>query len=847
MTQRWLYLRIFHEQGPATDEIIVEFVGPVAHTLLADGSIDRFFFLRYFEDGHHLRLRLRLSEGGELEPLRTRLVSRALELACVSRVESADYAPELAKHGGAAGLELAERQFFESSRLALAWIEASRAEPDRRALFMASAATSLLDHAGLERREHGQFWRRYGGHWVDVLERASGAIEDAPPPQAAQVERVRARLDAPHAGLLDPAPAPAQRWLAAVAEDAPALRELADRGQLTVPWEVVLSNLIHTFANRLGLGLSGEVTLAKIAAITSALPPRSWHPPAVDSDDPRALWATICGGLDRAAFTAVAIEGDPEALLHRWRRDFEALGGHWLEGPRGEDRAEDEDRGQPPGSAGPTPQRPFPLWRRLAQGQGDGGERALDHHLAQARAPWSDPDCPMLPDPFGVHCAIGDLLLPPDPPRPTLAVLRDVALCGPDCLEALSTIVRRGVGGPCVLVIVADARTESLEDSHRTRWSRLMRNLRAQAGLHRLVLAPGPTPARCPETGPPSSPSAPASAALPSPVEAGLDCCRSGALHAGVAQLAAAIAADPSLGEDPLVLVHLAMASLQLRAPELAMEAAEAAYRASPGSARARARARRVWMAAMHRRGDSSGLDRLYTEIQAELTPDTDTDTDTDTKTGEPSPWLLLDAALATALRTDRRADHVVHLDAILARPATAIPPHCLAIAHIWRAAPAFVDGLLHAALPHQRAGAHLLESLADPTRLLITRLRLGGTLMALERFAEAAPLLDAVTTASLARGDTGGAASRARRLILAYVGAGQTEAAARWLHGGSVHVRTMWRRHPEIALYCEVMLALALGERGRARVIAEAVPQSGAASDSPTLERQLGLTTLRT
>ena len=57
----WLSAHLFMKYGiygADADEVIKRIVAPVASECLASGSIARFFFIRYGEDGPHIRFRL---------------------------------------------------------------------------------------------------------------------------------------------------------------------------------------------------------------------------------------------------------------------------------------------------------------------------------------------------------------------------------------------------------------------------------------------------------------------------------------------------------------------------------------------------------------------------------------------------------------------------------------------------------------------------------------------------------------------------------------------------------------------------------------------------------------------
>ncbi|MFJ4686651.1 thiopeptide-type bacteriocin biosynthesis protein [Streptomyces sp. NPDC088789] len=170
MAPAWTSLHVFHRGG--TDLLIVGAVGALVRSLETDRLLDGFFFLRYWEGGPHLRLRLRPVTGADVQE-RTRSalekhlaahptteswdperyaraaqsLARAEDLTDYDRrlrhtdgVEVIPYRPEYAVFGGPEATEAVERHFTDSSRIALA-VLARTGEPERRLGF---ALVSLM-------------------------------------------------------------------------------------------------------------------------------------------------------------------------------------------------------------------------------------------------------------------------------------------------------------------------------------------------------------------------------------------------------------------------------------------------------------------------------------------------------------------------------------------------------------------------------------------------------------------------------------------------------------------------------------------------------------------------------
>ena len=143
--ERWLSGHLFLDTRAhpgAADRVLLEVVRPFVRRCLERGWISRYFFIRYWELGPHLRLRLCGEERVLEEVVRPALeehVDAALAAqlrgrargdlpgdAVRSPVEALvwiPYLPEAARYGGPEGVRLAERFFFCSSEVAMECLE----------------------------------------------------------------------------------------------------------------------------------------------------------------------------------------------------------------------------------------------------------------------------------------------------------------------------------------------------------------------------------------------------------------------------------------------------------------------------------------------------------------------------------------------------------------------------------------------------------------------------------------------------------------------------------------------------------------------------------------------------
>ncbi|WP_437578268.1 thiopeptide-type bacteriocin biosynthesis protein [Sorangium sp. So ce887] len=770
----WIYRKLFHNLGPegeGTDALLLGLIEPLVSGLERSGAIDRFFFLRYAEGGDHLRLRVRVAPGRDPEGVAARVDAAAACCAAVSRTEAAAYEPELEKHGGPVGMEIAERQFFASSRFALGCIRKTAGRPRARALVAACALDALLARAGVAGDARRSFLAGYARHWRTFARAISGVELVCAAPDAESVALVRALVGGEGLAALGELVDGERALLAAFDADLPELAEASRRGALGAPLATVVTNLAHTFHNRLGLTLAFEVWVADALAEAGAPhePPRA-RPPSVS---PGEAWRRLARAAEqRRPVTALLDPGEGaalDALRDAARRDGLRL--------------------IAPAAPGGGMSAPFALLRALADAHPAGS--ALLAALGRIEAAHDAPECPLPPDPSSVAEALRAFLAE-HTLEPTVLVLRDVDGADADTQHAVAFLARALEAEPLSLVLAASGRPSP-------GWAAIVAEIEDGPGLLRVATAPAPE----------GEAAAPAATPGPATVARGEAFCRAGALHEAAAILGDALASpglSPAARADPLV--ALARTMLRMSRPALARQAAEAALRLGLPERR-RALARRVRMAALHNLGETAALDALRDEVAR------------DALSGASAAercWAELDAALACAT-DERRAEHEARLDALLAAPRGDAPPQCLAAAHAWRGAAHAARGELDRGLAHQRRALAFAEELADFRRALMVRVRLASSVAAAGELAEAAALFEiaACHAAWIGLFDLASlAAQSAISLGLARRDAAPVRA---WLDDARPARARVWRSpYGELAvLYARAESALARGEAGAA------------------------------
>lgn len=154
----WLFVKIYC--GPhAAERILTDSILPVIKKLLSEGVINCWFYVRYYDQGHHLRLRLRCKAGtwGAAQPLALigESLSTHLYFGTVSKICVDTYQRELERYSGIS-YQIVESIFCFESTAVLELISSGLAT-DR--MMIALAATyMLLEDLALTQAEMKEFF-----------------------------------------------------------------------------------------------------------------------------------------------------------------------------------------------------------------------------------------------------------------------------------------------------------------------------------------------------------------------------------------------------------------------------------------------------------------------------------------------------------------------------------------------------------------------------------------------------------------------------------------------------------------------------------------------------------------
>jgi thiopeptide-type bacteriocin biosynthesis protein len=274
----WLSLHIYYATGQ--DQLLLQCVRPLLGSLYADGRLARHFYIRYGENGPHLRLRLlpaATTNRADLHDVATARIAHfiATEPAPDTHLRSAvpnrrvlnnvvqeePYVPELQRYGGSPGVEVAEDHFCESSEIALDVVASTETQLAARN----AIAIRLLLLAATTFHSDVEAVRAFVAPYSSQMLSANGFSEEQQQhlrsryealfaPQKAAVQKlVAAHLD----GTASAASAPYDKWVRSLQSAWRRLDSLRLLDRTDQAFRI-LSSYVHLMLNRLGLGIAEE-------------------------------------------------------------------------------------------------------------------------------------------------------------------------------------------------------------------------------------------------------------------------------------------------------------------------------------------------------------------------------------------------------------------------------------------------------------------------------------------------------------------------------------------------------------------------------------------------------------
>lgn len=136
MKQNAIWVSAYIYSDPPHEELLVDGVLPLVKKGMNAGLANRYFFIRYFDRGHHIRLRFEVEKKNE-ETVRDMINERVGEYFVAhpkkremekdeylphQSIQYIPYEPEVDRYGGEQRIKIAEEQFMYSSEAVLSFL-----------------------------------------------------------------------------------------------------------------------------------------------------------------------------------------------------------------------------------------------------------------------------------------------------------------------------------------------------------------------------------------------------------------------------------------------------------------------------------------------------------------------------------------------------------------------------------------------------------------------------------------------------------------------------------------------------------------------------------------------------
>jgi thiopeptide-type bacteriocin biosynthesis protein len=127
----WLYWKLYTGYSTA-DRLLVEWIAPAMRRLQQEGRMSTWFFVRYSDPDHHLRLRIRGGDAGELLKELGTLFASLMENGWLAKVQLDTYARELERYGGADQIDRIEMLFAADTAAVVAALPSMQSDTTLR-------------------------------------------------------------------------------------------------------------------------------------------------------------------------------------------------------------------------------------------------------------------------------------------------------------------------------------------------------------------------------------------------------------------------------------------------------------------------------------------------------------------------------------------------------------------------------------------------------------------------------------------------------------------------------------------------------------------------------------------
>jgi lantibiotic biosynthesis protein len=144
----WLFWKLYTGYSTA-DRLLIESIVPAMRRLQQEGRMSSWFFLRYSDPDHHLRLRIHGGDAGDLLNELGTLFASLMESGWLTKVQLDTYARELERYGGADQIDRIETLFAADSAAVAVALPSMQSDATLRWQTAAWGTDRLIDDLGV--------------------------------------------------------------------------------------------------------------------------------------------------------------------------------------------------------------------------------------------------------------------------------------------------------------------------------------------------------------------------------------------------------------------------------------------------------------------------------------------------------------------------------------------------------------------------------------------------------------------------------------------------------------------------------------------------------------------------
>ncbi len=236
----WLFWKLYTGYSTA-DRLLVESIAPAMRRLQQEGRMSSWFFVRYGDPDHHLRLRIRGGDAGDLLKELGTLFASLMESGWLSKVQLDTYTRELERYGGADQIDRIETLFAADSVAVAAALPSMQSDATLRWQTAAWGADRLIDDLGVRERHKLALLEHLSREFGNEMDDGRATREAL----ARKTRETRLGLDA----IFDDAAL--RPWQAAYDHRSAVIASLALRVDREPPFEDgIVASLLHLHLNR---------------------------------------------------------------------------------------------------------------------------------------------------------------------------------------------------------------------------------------------------------------------------------------------------------------------------------------------------------------------------------------------------------------------------------------------------------------------------------------------------------------------------------------------------------------------------------------------------------------------